>query len=160
MVHSGPMGLRNTQPPPITVDHTDSLPAASASHAWNVGQLQPASEHSNRSRRCGGSDHRTTTSKPSTQQRVGMGPTGRIRGGHRFDTESSLGEEINYNTPEFAGLTHHQISEKLWWNMARSKSMWRKHMHKPVTKTRRFFKKVFPQIRQPKGKRQMGVTMP
>ena len=63
------------------------------------------------------------------------------------NTESSLGEEINYNTPEFAGLTHPQISEKLWWNMARSKSMWRKHMHKPVRKTRRFFKKAFPQIR-------------
>ena len=36
--------------------------------------------------------------------------------------------------------------------MARSKSMWRKHMHKPVRKARRFFKKAFPQIRQPKGK--------
>ena len=68
------------------------------------------------------------------------------------NTESSLGEESNYNTPEFAGLTHPQTSEKLWWNMARSKSMWRKHMHKPVRKARRFFKKAFPQIRQPKGK--------
>ena len=29
------------------------------------------------------------------------------------NTESSLGEEINYSTPEFAGLTHPQISEKL-----------------------------------------------
>ena len=36
--------------------------------------------------------------------------------------------------------------------MARSKSMWRKHMHKPVRKARRVFKKAFPQIRQPKGK--------
>ena len=68
------------------------------------------------------------------------------------NTESSLGEDINYNTPEFAGLTHPQISEKLWWNMARSKSMWRKHMHKPVRKARRFFKKAFPHVLQPKGK--------
>ena len=68
------------------------------------------------------------------------------------NTESSLGDAINYAAPEFAGLTHPQISEKLWWNMARSKSLWRKHMNKPVRKARRFFKKSFPQLRQPKGK--------
>ena len=68
------------------------------------------------------------------------------------NTESSLGEEINYSAPEFTVLTRPQISEKLWWAMARSKSMWRKHMQKPVRKARRFFKRSFPQLRQPKGK--------
>ena len=29
------------------------------------------------------------------------------------NTESWYGEDINYNTPGFAGLTHPQISEKL-----------------------------------------------
>ena len=57
--------------------------------------------------------------------------------------ESSLGEEINYSTPEFAGLTNPQISEKLWWAMARSKSMWRKHTKKPVRKARRFLQTIF-----------------
>ena len=39
------------------------------------------------------------------------------------NTESSYGEETNYNTPDFAGLAHPQTSEKLWWGMARSNSM-------------------------------------
>lgn len=73
------------------------------------------------------------------------------------NTESSYGEEINYNTPNFAGLTHPQISEKLWWNIARSKSMWRKHTEKPVRKARRFYKRSDPQMRQAKGKRKATI---
>ena len=68
------------------------------------------------------------------------------------NTESSYGEPINYNTPEFAGLTEKQIGEKLWWNYTRNKSMWRKHMKKPVRKVRRFLKRSFPQSRGSKGK--------
>ena len=66
--------------------------------------------------------------------------------------ESSLGEDINYAAQEFTGLTTQQISEKLWWAISRSKNLWRKHMQKPVRKARRFFKRSFPQLRQPKGK--------
>ena len=57
------------------------------------------------------------------------------------DTESSFGEEINYDSAEFAGLNPHQISEKIWWGYARGKSLWRRHTHKPVRKVRRFIKR-------------------
>ena len=57
------------------------------------------------------------------------------------DTESSFGEDICYDAPEFQGLTPAQISEKIWWGYARAKSTWRKHMHKPVRRVRRVIKR-------------------
>ena len=100
----------------------------------------------------------TQNQQPEWGQQVPLQGAAKSEADTDSNTESSLGEEINYNTPEFAGLTNPQISEKLWWNMLRSKSIWRKHMHKPVRKARRFFKKALLQVRHLKEKAKNVTT--
>jgi hypothetical protein len=68
------------------------------------------------------------------------------------ETESSFGEAINYNGTQFTGLTDPQIDEKLWWQYARAKSMWRKHMKKPVRRIRRFVRRKGKGYRKGRGK--------
>ena len=66
-----------------------------------------------------------------------MQPSADTVSGTDSDTESSFGEDICYDAPEFQGLTLVQISEKIWWGYAHAKSKWRKHMLKPARRGKR-----------------------
>ena len=56
------------------------------------------------------------------------------------ETVSSTGE-LDYNDPELAAMTPPQQDEHLYWQYQSSKSKWRKHMHKPTRRVRKFFKR-------------------
>ena len=60
---------------------------------------------------------------PNNAYPVQQPPTGNVSGTDS-DTESSFGEDINYDAPEYQGLTPAQISEKIWWGYTRAKSTW------------------------------------
>ena len=114
---------------------SNSTPATAIGHAGSLEQSTSTTTHID------------TTGIPAQNQWQGESDADTDS-----NTESSLGEDINYAAPEFTGLTTQQISEKLWWAMARSKSLRRKHMQKPVRKARLFFKRSFSRLRQPTGK--------
>ena len=56
------------------------------------------------------------------------------------DTISSTGEP-DYADPQLAAMTPAQQDEHLYWQYQSAKSNWRKHMHKPARRVRRFFKR-------------------
>ena len=62
------------------------------------------------------------------------------------ETASTDGE-ANYDDPALQGMTPGQVDEHMFFQYQRHKSNWRKHMHKPTRKVRRFLKR-----RGPKGK--------
>ena len=86
------------------VAHTSSTPVATAGHAVGLEQLRSTTTTT--------AKRGTTTGIPYTEPlaRVGQQATPQRAAESEADTdsntESSLGAEINYNTPEFAGLTN------------------------------------------------------
>jgi hypothetical protein len=63
------------------------------------------------------------------------------------DTVSSAGD-MSYHDDDLHGLNPEQIDEQIFWAYQRAKSRWRRHMHKPTRRVRRFFRKP----RRGKGK--------
>ena len=58
------------------------------------------------------------------------------------DTLSSDCEPINYQEDvELRGITPEQIDAHLFWAYQKAKSRWRRHMQKPVRRTRRFIRR-------------------
>ena len=69
-------------------------------------------------------------------------PTADDYSGTDSDTLSSDCEPINYQEdPELRGMTPDQLDAHLFWAYQKAKSRWRKHMQKPVRRTRRFIRR-------------------
>ena len=68
-------------------------------------------------------------------------PASEIASGTDTDTESDDAASLDYAAAEYTGLTPEQLDEHLFWTYQEAKTKWRKHMHKPTRKVRRFFKK-------------------
>ena len=63
-----------------------------------------------------------------------------IDNGTDTDTLSSYGAE-EFDDTDVQGMTPAEVDEHLFWAYQRSKSRWRRHMHKPTRRVRRFLKR-------------------
>ena len=54
------------------------------------------------------------------------------------ETSSDDQDEADYSDPALQGLQPHQIDEAIFWAYRQAKRQWRRHMHKPTRRVRKF----------------------